>query len=195
MSTEAEGVKRELRRELRQRRRDRPAEERETAASGITRNLIALTAEHDARVVACYLSMPTEPNTRPYVAWAAMHGVETLIPVSRADGLLDWVYGGGPGESEGLFGILEPVGGLLGTSAIRGADLILIPAAAIDRDGMRLGWGRGFFDKTLAAMDRRPPVFAIVYDDEVLDAVPRESHDQAVDGVVTPTRIVRFAAG
>ena len=70
--------------------------------------------------------------------------------------------------------------------------LILVPAAAVDRTGMRLGWGRGYFDKTLGSMDRRPPVFAIVYDSEVLDELPREAHDQGVDGVVTPSAIHRF---
>ena len=186
MPTETEELKRALRRDIRQRRLTRTAEQRDAAAADFTRNLIALTTQQQARVVACYLSSPLEPNTRPYVAWAAAHGVDTLIPISRDDGLLDWVYGGGPGETAGLFGILEPVGARLGLSAIRGADLILTPAAAIDADGMRMGWGRGFFDKTLASLDRRPPVFAIVHDDEVLDVVPRESHDQPVDGVVTP---------
>ncbi|MCY7326450.1 MAG: hypothetical protein LH605_10020 [Microbacteriaceae bacterium] len=69
--------------------------------------------------------------------------MDTLIPISRDDGLLDWVCGSGPGETEGLFGIRELVEALL-------------------------------------------------HDDGVLDAVPRASHDQPVDGVVTPTRIVRF---
>ena len=66
------------------------------------------------------------------------------------------------------------------------------PAAACDRSGMRMGWGRGYFDKTLGSMDRRPPVYAVVYDDEIVDALPHEPHDQPVDGAVTPSGLHRF---
>ena len=58
---------------------------------------------------------------------------------------------------------------------------------------MRLGWGRGFYDKTLGSMNHCPPVYAVVYDSEVLDDVPKDIHDQAVSGVVTPTRTIDFA--
>ena len=56
---------------------------------------------------------------------------------------------------------------------------------------MRLGWGRGYFDKTLGSMEGGPPVYAVIYDDELVDTVPTEPHDQPVDGVVTPERIER----
>ena len=58
---------------------------------------------------------------------------------------------------------------------------------------MRLGWGRGFFDKTLGSMERCPPVYAVVYDTEILDEVPRDLHDQRVTGVVTPTKTIALA--
>ena len=83
----------------------------------------------------------------------------------------------------------EPVGELLGPIAINDVDLIVIPAAAVDRTGMRLGWGRGYFDKTLGSMEGCPPVYAVIFDSELVDAGARASvHDQPVNGVVTPTR-------
>ncbi len=87
-----------------------------------------------------------------------------------------------------MYGLPEPVGELLGPIAVNSVDLLVIPAAAVDRTGMRLGWGRGFFDKTLGSMERCPPVYAVVYDTEILDEVPRDLHDQRVTGVVTPTQ-------
>ena len=86
----------------------------------------------------------------------------------------------------------EAVGELLGPIAINDVDLILVPAAAVDATGMRMGWGRGYFDKTLGSMERCPPVYAVLFDGELVDEVPRERHDQPVDGAVTPTRIVQF---
>ena len=68
-----------------------------------------------------------------------------------------------------------------------------MPAACVDTSGMRMGWGRGYFDKTLGSMERRPPVYAVIFDSELLDAVPCEVHDQRVDGVVTPSGITKLA--
>ncbi|MEA9986356.1 MULTISPECIES: 5-formyltetrahydrofolate cyclo-ligase [Subtercola] len=185
-------LKRALRAELRERRRTRTSTERAEATEAFTQNLIALTLENKATFVACYLSAPNEPNTRPYLNWAFENGVRTLFPITREDGLLDWAHGDGESEVEGLFGTPEPVGELLGPIAINDVDLIIVPAAAIDVTGMRMGWGRGYFDKTLGSMKKCPPVYAVIYDDELIDAVPREVHDQPVNGIVTPTRILSF---
>ena len=70
---------------------------------------------------------------------------------------------------------------------------MIIPAAAVDSEGTRLGWGRGYFDKTIGSMERCPPVYAVTYDSEVLDSLPRELHDQPVTGVVTPTRTLHLS--
>jgi 5-formyltetrahydrofolate cyclo-ligase len=184
--------KRILRAELRERRQNMPAQERELATVGLTTGLQGLVESMGVRSLSCYLSMPSEPDTRPFVNWAEARGIRVLFPVSREDGLLDWTVGEGEDEMLGLYGIPEPVGELLGPMAINDVDLILVPAAAIDATGMRLGWGRGYFDKTLGSMEKCPPVYAIVFDGEFVERVPREVHDQAVDGVVTPTRVIAF---
>ncbi|QNE37352.1 5-formyltetrahydrofolate cyclo-ligase [Leifsonia shinshuensis] len=185
--------KRALRAELRERRQNLTSTERQAAAAGITRNLVDLTTDLSARSVACYLSTTIEPDTRDFVNWAVAQGLRVLLPVSREDGLLDWTTGDGETETEGLFGMPEAVGELLGPIAINDVDLILVPAAAVDASGMRMGWGRGYFDKTLGSMEKCPPVYAVVFDGELVDEVPRERHDQPVDGAVTPTRIVQFS--
>ncbi|MFI5061794.1 MAG: 5-formyltetrahydrofolate cyclo-ligase [Actinomycetales bacterium] len=185
--------KRALRAELRERRQNLTSSERASATAGLTRNLVDLATDLSARSVACYLSTQTEPDTRPFVNWAYEQGLRVLLPISREDGLLDWTTGDGETETEGLFGMPEAVGELLGPIAINDVDLIVIPAAAVDRTGLRMGWGRGYFDKTLGSMEKCPPVYAVLYDTELVDEVPRERHDQPVDGAVTPTRIVQFS--
>ncbi len=192
MTSEAAHLKRALRAELRERRRTRPAHVVDTANLGFTENLIALAKETDAHTISAYLSTSFEPNMRPFLNWALADGRRVLLPIARQDGLLDWAEGDGETETEGLYGLPEPVGGILGPIAINDADLILIPASAVDQHGTRMGWGRGYFDRTLGSMENCPPVFAVVFDDEILDEVPRELHDAPVDGAVTPTRIIRF---
>lgn len=185
--------KRALRAELRERRQQRSAAALDQAAAGISDQLDALVAAHGVRSMSCFLSTPTEPGTRGFIAGAVARGIRVLLPVTRADGLLDWsVADHEGGVAEGMFGLPEPVGELLSPVAVNDVDLLVIPAAAVDRTGMRLGWGRGYFDKTIGSMEKCPPVYAVIFDSELIDEVPRDLHDQPVSGVVTPTRTVRL---
>lgn len=191
MPSDAEQQKRALRAELRERRQLLSDAQRESAASGVAAQLDALVAAHQARSVSCFLSTTTEPGTHEFVRGAVERGIRVLLPITRADGLLDWAVADESDDvAEGLFGLPEPTGEVLGPIAVNDVDLMIIPAAAVDRAGTRLGWGRGYFDKTIGSMERRPPVYAVIYDSEVLDSLPRELHDQPVDGVVTPTQTV-----
>jgi len=189
---DVEARKRALRAELRERRRVKPAATRAADGASLTQNLVDLVSDLDAKYIAAYLSTPDEPDTRDFLAWAAEQGIRVLIPVSRADGLLDWAPYDGDAEDTDVLGMPTPTTDLLGPIAINGVDLILVPAAAVDRTGMRMGWGMGYFDKTLGSMEACPPVYAVIFDDELVDSVPRERHDMPVSGVVTPSGIVSF---
>ncbi|MEV7631955.1 5-formyltetrahydrofolate cyclo-ligase [Microbacterium sp. NPDC089318] len=194
MRSEAEQQKRALRAELRERRQILSELQRDEAAAGIAAQLDALVAAHGARSVSCFLSTTTEPGTVSFIQGAVRRGIRVLLPITRADGLLDWaVADDSDAVAEGLFGLPEPTGEVLGPIAVNDVDLMIIPAAAVDRDGTRLGWGRGYFDKTIGSMERCPPVYAVIYDSEVLDSLPREVHDQPVDGIVTPTQTIALS--
>jgi 5-formyltetrahydrofolate cyclo-ligase len=189
---DVESEKRALRAELRERRRIRTTTEADADRSALTANLVQLTGQVGATSLAAYLSMPDEPDTRPFLRWTAEQGLKVLLPVSRSDGLLDWARYDGEEEDADILGMPTPTSELLGPIAINDVDLILVPAAAVDRTGMRMGWGRGYFDKTLGSMENCPPVYAVIFDDELVDEVPRERHDMPVNGVVTPGGIVTF---
>jgi 5-formyltetrahydrofolate cyclo-ligase len=194
MSDPIDQAKRALRADLRERRNTRSETAREDAARGIRMQLDALIARVGARSVSCFLSTPSEPGTHPFVEAAVARGIRVLLPISRDDGLLDWAVATPDGDiAEGLFGLPEPVGEVLGPIAVNDVDLMIIPAAAVDRSGMRMGWGRGYFDKTIGSMERCPPVYAVIFDTELVDEVPRDVHDQPVTGVVTPTQTLTFA--
>jgi 5-formyltetrahydrofolate cyclo-ligase len=194
MSDAIADAKRALRAELRERRQMMSQAARDAAAEGIRAQLDELVARVGARSISCFLSIPSEPGTRDFVAGAVARGIRVLLPITRKDGLLDWIVATPDGDiTEGMFGLPEPVGEVLGPIAVNDVDLMVIPAAAIDRRGMRLGWGRGYFDKTIGSMERCPPVYAVVFDSEVLDEVPSDRHDQPVTGVVTPTQTLTLA--
>lgn len=189
MQNDVEHAKRALRAELRERRGLLSEAQRESAAVAIGERLDALIDELGARSISCFLSTMNEPGTREFVTRAVRRGIRVLLPITRSDGLLDWaVADDGDETAEGLHGLPEPTGEVLGPIAVNDVDLMLVPAAAVDRTGMRMGWGRGYFDKTIGSMEKCPPVYAVIYDSEILDSLPREVHDQPVNGVVTPSQ-------
>ena len=192
MTEDPDRQKRALRAELRERRRIRTSTERTSDSDNITANLIELTERLSAKSLSAYLSTNDEPETRDFLRWAEDQGKRILLPVSREDGLLDWAPYDGDDEEHDILGMPTPTSELLGPIAINGVDLILVPAACVDQKGMRLGWGRGYFDKTLGSMEGCPPVYAVIFDDELVESVPTERHDMPVNGVVTPSGIVTF---
>lgn len=195
MSDPIEQAKRALRADLRERRRNLSEAARTHAASGIHAQLDVLVDRLGVRSLSCFLSTPTEPGTGEFIDAALARGIRVLLPITRADGLLDWTDATPDADiTEGLLGMPEPVGEVLGPIAVNDVDLLVIPAAAVDERGMRLGWGGGFFDKTIGSMEHCPPVYAVIFDSELVDEVPRDVHDQPVTGVVTPTRTVTFAS-
>jgi 5-formyltetrahydrofolate cyclo-ligase len=194
MDEAAAPSKRALRAEIRERRRIMTQPERTAAAEGLLAMMKAVVDQHAAGRIACYLATTDEPPTRAFIDWALSEGFTVLLPVAREDGLMDWAPYDQGDEAVDSTGMPIPTSDVLGPIALAHTDIIFIPAASIAADGMRLGWGRGYFDRTLGSMTKRPPVFAVVYDHEVVDDVPREKHDHGVDGIVTPTRIIRVGS-
>ena len=167
------------------------ADERTGAEAGFLTHLQQLVSDSRAQTITCYLNTVDEPPTRQFVDWATSNGLTVLLPVSREDGLMDWAVHDGS-EGVDVLGMPSPTSTVRGPMAIHDADLIIVPAASVATNGTRLGWGRGYFDRTLGSMENRPPVFAVVYDHEVVDSLPTEPHDQNVDGAITPTGVIRF---
>src|SRR3978361_2251660 len=90
MTDDVTGQKRALRAELRERRRTRTSNERRPDNDQLTARLESLTEELGVTYLAAYLSTPDEPPTREFLAWACQRGIRVILPISRADGLLDW---------------------------------------------------------------------------------------------------------
>jgi 5-formyltetrahydrofolate cyclo-ligase len=177
---------------IRSRRRAMHPSERARTATLLTEKLCSLVIEQNAASLTCFLSMRDEPDTQRFLQWARNQNIQVYLPRSRDDGLLDWVLFSGGETTTGLFGAPEASGDAVPLGVIEQVDLMLIPACAVDAQGIRLGWGKGFFDKTLATLTIRPPAFAVVFDDDFVPTLPQSEHDQPVDGVVTPEGITRF---
>ncbi|MFC7528019.1 5-formyltetrahydrofolate cyclo-ligase [Actinoplanes sp. GCM10030250] len=165
------------------------AAERSAAAVKIQDQVRLLVRRTAPRTIAAYVPVGSEPggSALPYVlAEELPAGGRLLLPILLPDGDLDWA----PFSTlaEGPRGLLEPVGPRSGTDAIRGADLVLVPALAVDRTGMRMGRGGGSYDRALSRLPEPGPItVALLHDGEDVDAVPAEPHDRPVMAVMTPT--------
>ncbi len=142
-------------------------------------------------VIAAYASVGTEPGTGALLDRLDHRGVRVLLPVLAPGDNLVWAWYDGRLQPSDR-GLLEPVGHRLGPSALAAAQLVLVPALAVDLAGRRLGRGAGYYDRVLAALPAGRRVVAVVYDDEVLPSVPTEAHDQPVGSARTPTRLRAF---
>jgi 5-formyltetrahydrofolate cyclo-ligase len=179
-----------LRARLADRRRRRSEQDRRRAALSLASH--GFQAWQDTRVIAAYAAIGTEPPTHELVERLTRHGIRVLMPVVNGE-TLDWAaYEGWDRLVRTAFGLLEPEGARLGTTALAEADVVLAPALAVDRAGHRLGRGRGYYDRALAGVDVER-VVAVVFDDEVLDQVPHEPHDRRVHAALTPSGLLSLS--
>lgn len=193
--TPVEAQKLALRDRLLTDRRRRPLVEVGQDAHRIARHLLDSPEVRRAATVAAYVSVGQEPGTGPLVDLLAGAGKRVILPVLLPDNDLDWAAYTGPGDLVAAGrGLLEPAGPRLGPDAIGTADVVLVPALAVDRGGMRLGRGGGSYDRALGRVPVGTFVCALLYDGEVLDEVPRDVHDRPVTAVVTPSGVSRTAS-
>jgi 5-formyltetrahydrofolate cyclo-ligase len=151
--------------------------------------ILAMGEVSQARVIGAYVSFGAEPGTHRLLDELRETGRTVLLPVLRADADLDWsTYDGWDSLQPGRRGLLAPAGARLGVAAISAADLVIVPALAVDaHTGIRLGRGGGSYDRALARLPASRPVMTMIYDGELLDQVPRQPHDQAVSVALTPS--------
>jgi 5-formyltetrahydrofolate cyclo-ligase len=182
---EASAAKSALRERILAARRDRPAAERAAAAASVAGTLLRGLAR--ARTIAAFAPDETEPGHGRIPAAYTQLGARILLPVTPDDsGELRWAVDTGR-LAPGRFGLLEPVGPRLGPTAVGTADVVVVPAVAVARDGIRLGRGGGYYDRALRHARPGAVLVAVVFADELLDELPSEPHDQRVTAVVTPS--------
>ncbi|MET7858411.1 5-formyltetrahydrofolate cyclo-ligase [Streptomyces sp. NPDC005318] len=185
-----------LRRELLAGRSLLSGDDVESTAVVLARGAMDLPELTEARTVAAYVSVGSEPGTRALLDALRARGVRVLLPVLLPDNDLDWSSYEGAGRlARAGRGLLEPDGPRLGPDVVLDADVVLLPGLAVDGRGMRLGRGGGSYDRVLArlaAAGAHPALIVLLYDNEVVAQVPVEPHDHPVDAVVTPAGARRF---
>lgn len=168
-------------------RRHLPLAEAVALGTQAQQRLIASGFFAAARSVALYSPIRNEVATDVLFAAAVAAGKQVFFPRVRAAELefaaVDRISALQPGS----FGIHEPGP----AAAVAGAiDLVVVPGVAFDRRGHRLGYGRGFYDRYLAAAGATMDKVGLCYRFQLLDRLPDDQHDQELDWLVTEDAVI-----
>ncbi|WP_336084535.1 5-formyltetrahydrofolate cyclo-ligase [Nocardia sp. SSK8] len=138
-------------------------------------------------VVCAYVPIRGEPGDLRMLDALRAADATVLLPVTGEPGPLSWARYEGPDSlREARYGLLEPTTATLPPPTVAEATTILVPALAVDRRGVRLGRGAGYYDRTLGAARAGTRLIAVVRDTELVDRLPEEPHDRRMGWALTP---------
>lgn len=159
-----------------------PADVRTAMSQRIGESLDAVIGDIAGRMVSLYWPFRGEPDLRPWMASVNERGGRTALPVvvEKARPLIFRAYAPGDRLEKGVWNIPIPAGGdpVL-------PDIVISPVVGIDPRQYRLGYGGGFFDRTLAAMPFKPLVIGVGYELQRIATIYPQPHDIPMDRVVT----------
>jgi 5-formyltetrahydrofolate cyclo-ligase len=181
-------AKGDLRRDALARRDGIPPDRRAAAAAAVATRPFPIPV--DGRRVSGFFPMRSEINPMPLMRHLAEHGASLALPVVQGRGrpLLFRSFAFGDALGQGVWGIREP----LPEAGDVAPDVLIVPLAAFDRTGHRIGYGAGYYDMTLQALSAIKPIVAVGlgFADQQIPAVPATAHDYRLDFVLTEREII-----
>ena len=184
----------DLRREMKARRAALAPAERAAAAASLARHVLAWIQPHPGACVSGFLSIGDELDTAPVLAALHAAGHALCLPVMQGRGkrLLFRAWAPGDAMDTVTWGIQEPKRDRPSVEPT----VLLVPLLAFDAQGHRLGYGGGYYDRTIHAMREDGHVIAagLGFDMQMVDAVPHVDYDERLDWVLTPSGPRRIAA-
>ena len=184
--------KRALRRTLLARRQTLGEEKRRAAADRLRDQFLLERPVELPAVVSGFWPIKDEIDVRPLMAALFDEGCKIGLPVVQGRGMRLLFRSWRPGEplEAGVFGTLQP----LATAESIEPDALLVPMLACDGEGWRLGYGGGFYDRTLEDLRQRRRVTAVGvgFDQQFVPEVPHGPDDQRLDWLLTDRRACAF---
>lgn len=142
-------------------------------------------------IVSGFAAIRDEINPADLMLWLHAEGAKLALPVmvGKGEPLIMRAWAPGDAMEAAAWGIAEPMADKPEVEP----DVVLVPLLAFDANGFRLGYGGGFYDRTLQKLRAKKRVTAVgvAYDEQRVDAVPIESYDQRLDWVLTPSGPLR----
>ena len=163
----------------------------QAAAAVAKQGLDFLESRPKGSVVSGFAPLADEFRVWPLLRRLNGEGFRLVLPVMQGKGrpLVFRAWTPGDAMDSGVWGIAEP----RADKAALEPDILIVPLLAFDRRGWRLGYGGGFYDRTLKGLRARKAVVAVglAHDEQEVDAVPHLDYDQRLDWVLTPSGPIR----
>jgi 5-formyltetrahydrofolate cyclo-ligase len=153
----------------------------------IIESLVCLKEYIDALIVMPYISLNIEVDTREFIKNELLKGRNMVVPFVEAGNIQVSMLKDFENLIEGEFGVLEPMKKERYDGKI---DLVIVPGIAFDLHGGRIGFGKGYYDKFLDRFKDSLRV-GLAFEEQIVDNLPCEEHDQPVDIIITEKRIIR----
>jgi 5-formyltetrahydrofolate cyclo-ligase len=161
--------------------------EKMTKSREIEERLFSLPEFLSAQSVMFFASFRSEVETGPMIQRALRLGKRVVLPKVQGNDLaLYEIHDFGRDVEPGSWGIPEPK--TIIPVALADIDIMIIPGAAFDREGNRLGYGAGYYDKLLPAFGKA--TVALAFEAQIVDEVPVEKHDVPVWKIITEKRVI-----
>jgi 5-formyltetrahydrofolate cyclo-ligase len=191
MSADVSELKKKIREEAHARRNAQP--NKDELSRVICERLVALPEYQSARTVLYYVDVRSEVRTRDYLATALRHDKRIVVPYC-VEGELELFHLTGMDELDvGMYRILEPRPELRALPekrvGVEELDLIVVPGVAFDREGGRMGHGKGYYDKLLEHARPDTPLVALAFECQMFPRIPMDAHDVSMDKVITEAAV------
>ena len=171
------------------------AADRAAASLAIAARALPILAAFRPRRLAGYVAMRSECDPRPILDAARADGAAIGLPVIAPGATLRFLrHDADRPLVAGGFGTLVPPA----DAPPIAPDFIIVPVVGFDRGGTRLGYGKGHYDRAIAAIretGRRPPLLGVAFSVQEIGAIPREPHDIRLDWIVTENETLDFRGG
>ncbi len=163
-------------------------EDRDIGARAIAETAFAIPRLAEAELVGAFWPIRSEVDPRPLARRLFARGQRIALPKVTENGLVFREWREGDALVKGGFGLSEPSDDLppLDPTAL------IVPLAAFDRRGQRIGYGAGYYDQAIERLSKNGPVLTIgvAFACQEIDEVPAEPHDRPLDHLVTETGTV-----
>jgi 5-formyltetrahydrofolate cyclo-ligase len=164
-----------------------PSEHRQRLSEALVTHTAWLSSLTPGSIVSGFLSIGDEIDLGPLMLALNERGHRLALPVmqGKATPLLFRAYAPGDALATTTWGIREP----FPAAPTVAPDILLVPLLAFDHTGNRLGYGGGFYDRTITEARNRRDITAVgvAFDEQRLDAVPLGDYDEPLDWVLTPS--------
>lgn len=180
-------MKREIRRKIIGERSLLDEETRDAYSEKISENLLTLAKDMNLHSIFSFLSFGAEASIDPFIESSVEEGHQVYVPRTfiHEKKMVPYLFRGWDSLVIGSYGIREPGPHCRFSGENEPFDLVVVPGVAFTRNGQRLGYGGGYYDRFLSQLEHRPILIGICFEMQLVTALPVESHDWQVDYVVT----------